>query len=75
MLDAKLTRKRAESDLQLLANRIALLRTEEERAKNKISETQQKADQMARYERYPVGAVVSSLMIYARGWSQDQKEK
>jgi hypothetical protein len=75
MLDAKLTRKRAESDLQLLANRIALLRTEEERAKNKISETQQKADQMARYERYPVGAVVSSLRIYARGWSQDQKEK
>jgi hypothetical protein len=61
MLDAKLTRKRAESDLQLLANRIALLRTEEERAKNKISETQQKADQMARYERYPIGAVYHRL--------------
>jgi hypothetical protein len=49
MLDAKLTRKRAESDLQLLANRIALLRLEEQKAMQKIVETQQRADQTARY--------------------------
>jgi hypothetical protein len=35
MLDIKHSRKRAETDLQLLANRIALLRLEEQRAMNK----------------------------------------
>lgn len=47
MLDAKLTRKRAESDLQLLANRIALLRLEEQRALTKVTETKQRADEVA----------------------------
>ena len=48
MLDAKLTRKRAETDLQLLANRIALLRMEEQKALQKVSETKAKADEIAR---------------------------
>ena len=48
MLDAKLTRKRAETDLQLLANRIALLRMEEQKALQKGSETKAKADEIAR---------------------------
>ena len=47
MLDAKLTRKRAESDLQLLANRIALLKVEEQKALNKVNETKLRADEIA----------------------------
>ena len=39
MTDAKHSRKIAESDLQLLANRVALLRAEEHKAINKINET------------------------------------
>lgn len=47
MLDAKLTRKRAESDLQLLSNRIALLKLEEQKALHKVTETKQRADEIA----------------------------
>ena len=47
MLDAKLTRKRAESDLQLLSNRIALLKLEEQKALHKVTETRQRADEIA----------------------------
>jgi hypothetical protein len=43
MLDAKHSRKRAESDLQLLANRIALLKLEEQKALTKVSETKTRA--------------------------------
>ena len=39
MLDAKNARKRAESDVQLLANRLQHLRIAEERARKKIGET------------------------------------
>lgn len=39
MLDIKLNRKKAESDLQLLANRISLLKLEEQKALSKIKET------------------------------------
>jgi hypothetical protein len=46
MLDAKLTRKRAESDLQLLSNRVALLKLEETKALSKVNETTQRADQI-----------------------------
>ena len=38
MLHFKNNRKRAENDLQLLSNRVALLRSEEERALNKIED-------------------------------------
>merc|ERR1712137_1272272 len=43
LTSAKESRKRAELDAQLLANRIALLRQEEEKARKKIEETRQKA--------------------------------
>jgi uncharacterized protein with WD repeat len=49
MLDAKLTRKRAESDMQLLSNRIALLRMEEQKALQKVSETQLRTNELAEY--------------------------
>eukprot|EP01038_Epipyxis_sp_PR26KG_P008322 gene8322-11263_t len=46
MLDVKLDRKRVESDLQLLSNRIALLKVEEQRALHKVVETKQRADEI-----------------------------
>lgn len=41
MLEAKNTRKRAEADVHLLANRLAHLQAEEEKAKKKTEETKQ----------------------------------
>jgi hypothetical protein len=46
ILDAKLNRKRAESDLQLLANRIALLKLEEQKALSKVQETKSRAQEI-----------------------------
>lgn len=43
MMDAKGSRKRAENDLQLIANRIALLRIEEQKALEKVAETKARA--------------------------------
>lgn len=41
MLEAKNTRKRAEADVHLLANRLTHLRLEEEKARRKMEETRQ----------------------------------
>jgi hypothetical protein len=46
MLEAKCNRKRAEVDLQLLANRIALLKAEEAKALQKISVTKERAEEI-----------------------------
>mmetsp|Transcript_330 Transcript_330/g.316 ORF Transcript_330/g.316 Transcript_330/m.316 type:complete len:279 (-) Transcript_330:228-1064(-) len=46
MLDIKNNRKRAEGDLQLLTNRIALLRAEEQRALMKVNETKSRANEI-----------------------------
>jgi hypothetical protein len=46
MLDLKNNRKRAEADLQLLSNRLALLRAEESRALTKITETKTRAKEI-----------------------------
>lgn len=43
---AKEARKRAELDAQLLANRIALLKQEEEKAWKKIDETRKRANEI-----------------------------
>lgn len=43
---AKETRKRAELDAQLLANRIALLKQEEEKAERKIEDTKKRANEI-----------------------------
>ena len=46
MLQAKNDRRRAESDVQLLANRLAHLKAEEEKARRKIAETQRRAKEV-----------------------------
>lgn len=46
MIEAKECRKRAENDLQLIANRIALLRFEEQRALEKVAETKARANEI-----------------------------
>ena len=46
MLRAKNERRRAESDVQLLANRLAHLRAEEEKARKKIEETKKRAGEI-----------------------------
>jgi hypothetical protein len=51
MLDIKNSRKRTEADLQMLANRIALLRMEEERAKLKVVETKQRAQDIQKLKK------------------------
>lgn len=51
MLDVKNNRKRAEADLQLLANRIALLRAEEQKAISKITETKTRAKEILAFKK------------------------
>lgn len=51
VIGIKQTRKKAESDLQLLANRIALLRTEEQKALSKVSETKARANEILEVKR------------------------
>jgi hypothetical protein len=51
MLDVKNNRKRAEADLQLLANRIALLRAEEQKAISKINETKSRAKEILAFKK------------------------
>lgn len=51
MLDVKNGRKRAEADLQLLANRIALLRAEEQKAVTKMVETQSRAQEIIQIKK------------------------
>lgn len=46
MLEAKNERKRAQADVQLLANRLAHLRAEEEKARKRIQETERRAQQI-----------------------------
>lgn len=42
--DQRVSRKRAQEDVKLLANRIALLKQEEQKAWKKIEETKKKAN-------------------------------
>lgn len=51
MLGMKLNRKRAETDLQLIANRIALLKAEEQKALNKVVETKIRAEEIIDMKR------------------------
>jgi len=44
LVAAKIARKRAEEDLNLLSNRISLLKQEENRAYKKIDQTRKKAN-------------------------------
>ncbi len=47
LTEAKLLRKKAEEDAQLLANRIALLQAEERKALKRIDETKKKANEIS----------------------------
>lgn len=51
MLEIKNNRKRAEGDLQLLENRILLLRSEEQRALNKVKETKSRANDILKLKK------------------------
>ena len=51
MLDAKCNRKRAEVDLQLLANRIALLKAEESKALQKVTVTKNRANEIMQIKK------------------------
>ena len=46
ILESKNNRKRAEADLQLLSNRIALLRLEEQKSLQKVQETKTRAKEI-----------------------------
>jgi len=46
ILESKNNRKRAEADLQLLSNRIALLRLEESKSLQKVQETKNRAKEI-----------------------------
>ena len=50
LVAAKIARKRAEDDLNLLSNRISLLKQEENRAYKKIDQTRKKASDIV-YQR------------------------
>jgi len=50
LVAAKIARKRAEEDLNLLSNRISLLKQEENRAYKKIDQTRKKANDIV-YQR------------------------
>ena len=50
LVAAKIARKRAEEDLNLLSNRISLLKQEENRAYKKIDQTRKKASDIV-YQR------------------------
>jgi hypothetical protein len=51
LVAAKIARKRAEEDLKLLTNRIALLKQEENRAYKKIDQTRKKANDIISQRR------------------------
>jgi len=51
MLDAKMTRKKAETDLLLLANRISLLKVEEQKALHKVIETKERAEEILKIKK------------------------
>jgi hypothetical protein len=48
LVDSRQNRKRAQEDVKLLANRIALLKNEEKKAWKKIEETKKKATDISK---------------------------
>lgn len=63
LLGVKNARKRAEADVQLLANRLAHLKFEEERAQRKIEETEKKTAEMVKVRKKQMTAA-SERHIY-----------
>lgn len=65
---AKESRKRAELDAQLLANRIALLKQEEERAWKKIDETRKRAGEIVGLRTVNEGKFMAKEDFYKGKW-------
>lgn len=65
---AKEARKRAELDAQLLANRIALLKQEEEKAWNKINETRRRANEIVTLRANNEQKFVAKEQFYKAKW-------
>merc|ERR550514_2654507 len=65
---AKEARKRAELDAQLLANRIALLKQEEEKAWNKINETKRRAHEITSRRQQNEGKYLAKEQFYKEKW-------
>lgn len=65
---AKESRKRAELDAQLLANRIALLKQEEEKAWKKIEETRKKADEIKQIRQNNENKFAAKEKFYQSKW-------
>merc|ERR1719199_1759777 len=66
---AKEARKRAELDAQLLANRIALLKQEEEKAWRKIEETRKRANEIFTLRDQNEKKFVAKEQFYEEKWS------
>merc|ERR1719287_26007 len=65
---AKEARKRAELDAQLLANRIALLKQEEEKAWKKIEETRKRAQEITPLRAENEQKYVAKESFYKNKW-------
>merc|ERR1719162_1062430 len=65
---AKEARKRAELDAQLLANRIALLKQEEEKAWKKIDETRKRAGEIVGLRTVNEGKFMAKEDFYKGKW-------
>merc|ERR1711972_616792 len=65
---AKESRKRAELDAQLLANRIALLKQEEEKAWKKIEETRKRAQEITELRNQNEQKFAAKEQFYKAKW-------
>mmetsp|Transcript_61306 Transcript_61306/g.179790 ORF Transcript_61306/g.179790 Transcript_61306/m.179790 type:complete len:249 (-) Transcript_61306:187-933(-) len=65
---AKEARKRAELDAQLLANRIALLKQEEEKAWKKIEETRKRANEIMELRKQNENKFAAKENFYKQKW-------
>jgi hypothetical protein len=68
LTSAKETRKRAELDAQLLANRIALLKQEEEKAWKKIEETRKRANEITELRDQNEQKFAAKEQFYKAKW-------
>mmetsp|Transcript_31348 Transcript_31348/g.86171 ORF Transcript_31348/g.86171 Transcript_31348/m.86171 type:complete len:269 (-) Transcript_31348:190-996(-) len=68
LTSAKESRKRAELDAQLLANRIALLKQEEEKAWKKIEETRKRANEITELRNQNEQKFAAKEQIYKAKW-------
>ena len=85
LTESKILRKKAEEDAQLLANRIALLQLEEQKAMRKVEETKKKADEIMKQKNRNLEAqkqkadviklYISDLNIHSSKKKEKQKKE